>query len=88
MTVSITAASVDSMGDLPLIDATGLTWAQRLGRACVSCHKRFPRPTVAVGRTGASEVLYRCPECTVVLEPVSSQSSRIDTISPKSGRRA
>jgi hypothetical protein len=86
MTVSINAANVECMGDLPLIDATGLTRAQRLGRACVSCHKRFPSPTVAVGQTGAGELLYRCPECIVVLEPVSPQSSRVDTVSPKSGR--
>ena len=86
MTVSITAASVDSMGDLPLIDATGLTRAQRLGHACVSCRKRFPRPTVTVGQTGAGELLYRCPECIVVLEPVSSPASRVHTVSPEPRR--
>lgn len=58
------------MGDLPLIDATGLTRAQRAGRECVSCRKRLPRPTVPVGRIATGEVLYRCPECAVVLEPV------------------
>lgn len=84
MTTLFAAASVQSMGDLPLIDATGLTRAQRLGRACVSCHKRFPRPTVAVGLTGAGEHLYRCPECIVVLEPVSSDSPRVLTVSPES----
>jgi len=86
MTVSITAASVDDMSDLPLIEATGLTRAQRLGRACVSCRKRFPRPTVVVGLTGAGELLYRCPECIVILEPVDPRLSRVLTVTPKSGR--
>jgi hypothetical protein len=86
MTALIIAASVDDMSDLPLIDATGLTRAQRLGRACVSCHKRFPRPTVAVGLTGAGDLLLRCPECIVVLEPVSSHSPRVHAVSPESGR--
>jgi hypothetical protein len=73
------------MGDLQLIDATGLTRAQRLGRACVSCHKRFPRPAVAAGRTGAGELLYRCPECVVVLEPVDPRSSEVLTAAPRAG---
>lgn len=60
-------ADVDS---LPLVDPTGLSRAQLEGRACVSCHKRFPRPTVPLGRLGTGEVLYRCPECLVTLEPV------------------
>jgi len=85
MTVSITAASLDSMSDLPLIETTGLTRAQRQGRACVSCHKRFPRPTVAVGLTEAGELLYRCPECIVILEPVDPRSSRVLTVTPESG---
>jgi hypothetical protein len=79
MTVLPTAANVNIVADLPLIDATGLTRAQRLGRACVSCHKRFPKPTVAVGQTGAGDHLYRCAECLVVLEPVDSRSSRVLT---------
>jgi hypothetical protein len=70
------------MGDLPLIDATGLTRAQRLGRACVSCRKRVPSPTVAVGQTGTGEVVYRCPDCMVVLEPVSSGRVRMITQQP------
>ena len=65
------------MGDLPLIDATGLTQAQREGRACVSCHKRFPKPTVPVGRLVTCEVLYRCPECLVELEPVGRGQASI-----------
>jgi hypothetical protein len=76
------------MGDLPLIDATGLSRAQRLGRACVSCQKRFPRPTIPVGRTGAGDLLYRCPECVVVLEPAGHSSSRDHTIMPEFDRRS
>jgi hypothetical protein len=68
------------MADLPVIDATSLTRAQRLGRACVSCQKRFPRPTVPVGRTGEGELLYRCPECVVVLEPIDPPSSRMHAV--------
>lgn len=85
MTEPIAAASLDGMSDLPLIDAAGLNRAQRLGRACVSCQKRVPRPTVVVGQTGAGETLYRCPECMVVLEPVDSQSSRVLTVIQRSG---
>jgi hypothetical protein len=77
---------VDIVDNLPLIDATGLTKAQRIGRSCVSCRKRFPRPTIAVGVTEAGEFLYRCPECIVILEPVDSASSKGLTVSPESGR--
>lgn len=55
-------------GKLPLIDATGLSPAQRHGAACVSCSKAWPRPEVACGRTGAGEILYRCGECELVIE--------------------
>jgi hypothetical protein len=85
VTALITAASVKGMGDLPLIDATGLTRAQRAGSACVSCQKRFPKPTVVVGQIEPGKLLYRCPECVVVLEPLDSQSSRVLTVTPRSG---
>jgi hypothetical protein len=65
------------MGELPLIDATELTRAQRDGGACVSCRKRLPRPTVRVGRLATGEVLYCCPECAVVLEPPDSGHARV-----------
>lgn len=65
------------MRDLPLIDATGVTRAQRLGRECVACRKRFPRPSVPVGQLGTGEILYRCPECQVVLEVVDAPMHRI-----------
>ena len=68
------------MGDLPLIDATGLTHAQCLGRECVSCRKRFPRPSVPVGQLDTGEILYRCPECQVVLEVLDAPTRRIATI--------
>jgi len=67
------------VAELPLIDATGLTRAQRSGRGCVSCRKRFPRPTVAVGRVLTGGVLYRCPECAVVLEPAELGLARVLT---------
>jgi len=65
------------MAELLLIDATGLTKAQRAGRECASCCKRFPRPSVPIGRVATGETLYRCPECAVVLEPVASGLVRI-----------
>lgn len=65
------------MADLPLIDATGLTRAQRDGLACVSCRKRFPRPTVPIGQVASGEVLYRCPECAVVLESADTGLVRV-----------
>jgi hypothetical protein len=67
------------MGDLPLIDAAGLTRAQRDGHACVSCRKRWPRPTIPVGRTGTGAVLYRCPDCLITLAPADPGLVRILT---------
>jgi hypothetical protein len=77
VTVSKTGANLANMADLPLIDATGLTRAQRDGSACVSCQKRVPRPTIPIGRVATGEVLYRCPECAVVLEPADTGSVRV-----------
>jgi predicted RNA-binding Zn-ribbon protein involved in translation (DUF1610 family) len=65
------------MGELPLIDATELTREQRDGSECVSCGKRLPRPTVPVGRVATGQVLYRCPECAVVLEPADPGRARV-----------
>jgi hypothetical protein len=79
VTVSKTGANLANMADLPLIDATGLTRAQRDGGACVSCQKRFPRPTVPIGRLVTGEVLYRCPECAVVLESADAGPVRVTT---------
>jgi DNA-directed RNA polymerase subunit RPC12/RpoP len=76
------------MAELPLIDATGLTRGQRAGRACVCCGKRFPRPSVPVGRLATGEVLYRCPECSVVLEPAEPGRARVLTNRSDSERRA
>jgi hypothetical protein len=56
-------------GDLPLIDPAGLSAAQLSGHACLSCGKRWPRPVVPAGRTEDGEVLQRCEECVVMLEP-------------------
>jgi hypothetical protein len=67
------------MVDLPLIDAKSLTRAQRQGRECVSCGKRWPRPTVPAGRTDIGDVLYRCPECLVTLEPAVAEQSQLAT---------
>ena len=65
------------MAELLLIDATGLTKAQRAGRECASCRKRFPRPAVPIGRLATGETVYRCAECAVVLEPIASGQVRI-----------
>jgi hypothetical protein len=75
------------MADLPVIDASALTRAQRDGRACVSCRKRFPRPTVPVGRLVTGQVLYRCPECLVELEPTGSGPDSLLSAQPQSNRR-
>ena len=86
--VAQSGANLANMADLPLIDATGLTRAQRDGRACVSCRKRVPRPTVPIGRLASGEVLYRCPECAVVLEPADKSLVRIPAPRPDSERGA
>jgi hypothetical protein len=70
---------------LPLIDASDLTRAQRQGKECVSCFKRFPRPTVPVGRTGAGDILYRCPECEVVLEYADDRPVAVPVVATKPG---
>ena len=75
------------MRGLPLIDSTGLTQAQRDGRECVSCRKRFPRPVVPVGRVATGEILYRCPECAIVLEPADSGPRRVLIIQSDTDRR-
>jgi hypothetical protein len=75
------------MGDIPLIDATELTEAQLDGRACVACRKRFPRPTIPVGRVATGAVLYRCPECAVVLEPADPGPAYRLTVQSDSERR-
>jgi hypothetical protein len=77
MTACRPAGNVDKVGELPLIDASELTRAQREGRACVACRKRFPSPTVPVGRAATGELLYRCPDCSVILEPVDPGVARV-----------
>jgi len=52
----------------PLVDATALTTAQRAGVACVSCHKKWPRPSVPAGHLANGQLLYRCDDCVVVTE--------------------
>ncbi len=45
------------------IDPASLTAPQRLGRACVVCHKRFPRPRVPVGTLPDGTVVRACEDC-------------------------
>ena len=59
-------------GELPLIDAAGLSAGQLDGTACVSCSKVSPPPEVACGRTvPGRQVLRRCADCVVVLEALA-----------------
>ena len=60
-----------------LIDPAGLTAAQRAGEACVSCHKKWPRPTALAGHLADGQPLYRCDDCVVVTEPVGNVTSAI-----------
>jgi hypothetical protein len=55
----------------PRIDPTGLTARQRKGQACVSCHKKWPRPSVLVGYLPTGQPLYVCDDCVAVIEPVT-----------------
>ncbi|WP_018657173.1 hypothetical protein [Actinomadura flavalba] len=43
-----------------LFDPAGLNRAQRAGRACVVCGKRWPAPQVRVGRVAGGEGVYAC----------------------------
>jgi hypothetical protein len=58
-------------GELPLIDAAGLSAGQLDGTACVRCSKVWPAPEVPCGRTSTGQVLYRCADCVVVLDALA-----------------
>lgn len=46
-----------------VFDPEPLTAAQRSGRACVSCSKRWPRPRVRVGRLPDGSPVMACDDC-------------------------
>ncbi|MEO3782535.1 hypothetical protein ABGB12_04330 [Actinocorallia sp. B10E7] len=48
----------------------GLDTAQRRGRACASCGKRWPRPRRPVGRLLNGTPIRVCDDCTVQAEAV------------------
>lgn len=54
---------------LPAIDPRTLTTAQRSGRACAVCGKRWPRPSTHVGTLPDGGPVLACGECDVVVEP-------------------
>ena len=60
----------------PLLDAAGLTAAQRAGEACVSCHKKWPRPSVPAAHLADGRVLYRCDDCILLIQPADEMALR------------
>nr|WP_283139028.1 hypothetical protein [Rhizohabitans arisaemae] len=44
-------------------DPEGLSRAQRAGRACAVCRKRWPRPRVEVGFLPDGRPVYVCEDC-------------------------
>ncbi|MEV4092904.1 hypothetical protein [Streptosporangium saharense] len=44
-------------------DPEGLSRAQCEGDACVTCHKRWPRPRVRIGRLPDDSPLFACDDC-------------------------
>jgi len=69
---------------LRTFDPAGLTAAQLAGYSCISCRKRWPRPSVLAGHLPGGRPLYICEECVALAEPVtnaaqpSSAGSRAD----------
>ncbi|MQY02225.1 hypothetical protein [Actinomadura macrotermitis] len=45
-----------------LVDPSGLSAAQKAGRACVVCGKRWPSPQVRIGRAAKGGPLYACTD--------------------------
>ncbi|MDX6431594.1 MAG: hypothetical protein QOE54_3960 [Streptosporangiaceae bacterium] len=52
-----------------VIDPEGLSRAQLAGTACVVCHKRWPAPSVRVGRLPSGEGVKACWECAATVKP-------------------
>jgi len=46
-----------------VFDPSGLDGAQRAGRACAGCGKRWPRPTVTIGWFPDGRPVRTCVEC-------------------------
>src|SRR6266542_4948985 len=69
-----------------MIDPVGLTAAQRSGRACVSCRKRWPRPSVLAGHLPDGAPLYVCDDCVALVEPVERtappHAAQVSQVSP------
>ncbi|MDL4815453.1 hypothetical protein QP089_14335 [Actinomadura sp. OS1-43] len=55
--------------DPVIVDPASLTAPQRLGRACVVCHKRFPLPRVQVGALPDGTTVLACEDCAAVIHP-------------------
>ena len=50
-----------------VFDPEPLTAAQRNGRACVACRKRWPRPRIRVGRLPDGRAVMACEDCAPVV---------------------
>ncbi|WP_019630639.1 hypothetical protein [Actinomadura atramentaria] len=59
-----------------LFDPDGLTAAQRAGRACVVCGKRWPAPPVRVGRIPGGEAVYACADDAPAVEQAARPVTR------------
>ncbi|WP_344823371.1 hypothetical protein [Actinocorallia longicatena] len=56
--------------------ADGLNRAQRNGRACASCGKRWPRPAEPIGRLVTGQPLFVCDECVVAVEALITNDAQ------------
>jgi hypothetical protein len=54
-------------------DPVALSAAQRDGDACAVCHKRWPRPSVRVGRLPSGSGVFACAECAPALPLPSAE---------------
>ncbi|POM23909.1 hypothetical protein BTM25_25350 [Actinomadura rubteroloni] len=60
--------AIDATATEICFDPSGLTSAQRAGRACVVCGKRWPAPPVRVGRVAGGGAVYACTDDAPVIE--------------------
>jgi hypothetical protein len=63
-------------------DPGALSAAQRVGDACIVCHKKWPRPSVRIGRLPAGSGVFVCADCAPALpgphatEPLTRPDTR------------
>lgn len=60
-------------------DPGALSAAQRVGDACVVCHKKWPRPRARVGRLPDGSGVFACADCAPALPVPRAVAFTTDT---------